>query len=249
MGRSLTQRGAIRDRLQQAPVHGRLPPVGRRRPGQHRDRAARPSRAEEIRRALEVAQHPVLRACRRHRDGAELRAARQPGFGGGLRRAMTSSKRKPRSITGRPRNARDGSMKARHAASSKDVAHSADWPAAASSPTRSRRAAVDPVDRGHEAGRFEHEAHARGDRAPHPSAFHHERDDVRVRPPARTAVRRGAREQQPDQRVVGCRSGRCEVRPHGGTLPPRAGPVFPQKAGIRLGGGHGSPACGTATSV
>ena len=124
MGRALPQRRAIRDRLQQTPVDRRVASVGRRRPvSTGIEQLARAA----ARRSAALSKSRSTRCSARDADTATARnsgPAANPGSESGLRRAMTSSKRKPRSITGRPRSARDGSMKARHAESSKLAAHS-----------------------------------------------------------------------------------------------------------------------------
>ena len=203
MGRSIAQRRAIRDRLQQTPVHHRFAPVRaaprRSAPGSSSSPERRPGRLPHSR----SHQHPELGARRRHRDGVELRADRQPG----LRERPAArddlveeeveiehgpAPQRARWIDeGAACGVRDAGRPERRLTRGGEAAGQ-----------RSRRAAVHTVYGGHETGSLEHEAHAGADRAPHPSAFHHERDDVRIRPPARTAVRGCARPQQLEQRVV-----------------------------------------------
>ena len=60
--------------------------------------------------------------------------ALRPASESGRRRPMTSPNRKSRSSSGPPRKARAGSMKSRLAQSSKLVAHTDAWPAAAKQP-------------------------------------------------------------------------------------------------------------------
>ena len=82
-------------------------------------------------------------------------------------------------------------MNARHAVSSKPVAHCAAWPAAAKQAVeRARRAAVDAVERVDQAGPLERQAHAGRHRAAHPAALDREAHDVRVGAPPGHAPRR-----------------------------------------------------------
>ena len=235
VGRPLAQRRPIRDRLQQAAIHHRLAPVRRRCAGEHRDRAARPHGAQQLVRAVEVAQHAQLRGRGRHGDRAELGPGGQPGLGerpapgDDLIEQEVEIDDGPASERARPIDERaagavlEARGPQRRLAGSRERARH-----------RSRRAAVDAVEGGHEAGGLEHEAHAGAGRAAHPSALHHERDEVWIRPVARAALLSCALEQHAVQRVLGCGGGRWKERPHMRTVPPSARPGFPRTGGYLL---------------
>ena len=100
-------------------------------------------------------------------------------------------------------------MKARDAQSSKLVAQTDAWPAAAKQPVNAPD--EQPYTRSKEdmrpAASSTRHIPAR-DRAPHPPAFHDQRDAVGIRSLARAAVRSRALEQQLRKRVVCRRGGR-----------------------------------------
>ena len=157
--------------------------------------------------------------------------ALRPASDSGRRRPMTSSNRKSRSSSGPPRNARAGSMNSRPAQSSKLVAHTRRLARRREAPgQRARRAAVDAVEGRHQPGRLEHEAHAGGDRAAHPSALHHERDDVRIRPPARPLCPRAP---AAPRRAGGPPPRWPEAGASWRDVPTSVSPSLPPKGGIR----------------
>jgi hypothetical protein len=125
-------------------------------------------------------------------------------------------------------------MNARRAQSSKLVAHMSAWPAAAKQPLNApdeqqyTRSTEDMTPAASSTW------HIPAETAPRiPPAFHHQREDVRIRSLARSAVRSGALQQDAEERIVGRRGGRWKQRPHVQTLPGRAGRVFPRRRGLR----------------